>query len=96
MTELKRKTFTVKFKKQMVQLYLNGVPFNDIITENKLNASTFDRWINRYGSSVYYEQEKNILPKIQQHDDLYERIQLLEEEKNILKQALLIIGQKQR
>ncbi|MEC0385782.1 transposase, partial [Bacillus velezensis] len=33
MTKKARRTFTPEFKEQMVQLYLNGKPRNDIIRE---------------------------------------------------------------
>jgi transposase len=38
-----RRTFTIEFKKQMVQLYLNGKPRKDIIDEYELTPSTLNK-----------------------------------------------------
>ena len=36
------RVFTDEFKKQMIQLHLNGKPRKDILVEYDLNGSTFD------------------------------------------------------
>jgi len=55
MTEKRAKrTYTEKFKKQLLELYNNGKPRSEIIKEYDLTPSAFDKWakrINATGSS---------------------------------------------
>lgn len=48
MTKRKRRTFTFELKKQMVLLYENEKPRQEIIKEYDLSPSTFDRWVKQY------------------------------------------------
>lgn len=40
-----RRNFTEEFKKQMVQLYLNGKPSSEIIKEYDLSPSCLPKWV---------------------------------------------------
>ncbi|WP_154214758.1 IS3 family transposase [Bacillus cereus] len=54
-----RRTFTVEFKQQMVQLYQNGKPREDIIKEYGLTPSSLDRWINQSHTSGSFKEKDN-------------------------------------
>jgi transposase len=45
MTKRERRKFTEEFKNQMVQLYLNGKPRQEIIREYDLTTSSLDKWV---------------------------------------------------
>ena len=47
-----RRTFTEKFKKQIVDLYNAGKPRAEIVKEYGLTASTLDRWISRINQKL--------------------------------------------
>ena len=47
-----RREFTDEFKKQIVQLYLNGKSKSEIQKEYDLYASTLDRWIKQYNVHI--------------------------------------------
>lgn len=63
MTRRKRRTFTDKFKKQVVLLYQNGKPRQEIIKEYDLNPSTFDRWMREYTDSGSFRAKDNRSPE---------------------------------
>ncbi|WP_242270905.1 IS3 family transposase [Bacillus cereus group sp. BfR-BA-01425] len=54
-----RRTFTTEFKHQMVQLYQNGKPGEDIIKEYRLTPSSLDRWINQNHTSGSFKEKDN-------------------------------------
>ncbi|WP_340586455.1 transposase, partial [Staphylococcus aureus] len=43
-----RRLFSSEFKLQMVRLYENGKPRNEIIREYDLTPSPLGKWINQY------------------------------------------------
>ncbi|RKD25967.1 transposase [Ammoniphilus oxalaticus] len=95
MTERRaRRTFTSEFKHQMVQLYENGKPRADIIREYELNASTFDRWVTQSRNSGSFKEKDNRTPEEDELIKLRKENQRLKMEKDILKQAALIMGRK--
>jgi len=47
-TKRKRRIFTEEFKKQIVQLYLNGKPKSEIKKEYDLYPSTLNNWIKQH------------------------------------------------
>ena len=55
MTRRKRRTFTAEFKKQMVLLYENEKPRQEIIKEYDLSPSTFDLWVKQYANSSSFK-----------------------------------------
>lgn len=95
MTEKRAKrTYTEKFKKQLVELYNNGKPRSEIIKEYDLTPSAFDKWakcINATGSS---KEKDNRTPEEQELIRLRKENQQLKMEVDVLKQAALIFGRK--
>jgi transposase len=94
MTKRKRRTFTDEFKTQMVQLYLNGKPRNDILKEYDLTASAFDKWVARYQATGSYKEKDNKSEEQLELEKLRKDVQHLKMENDILKQAALILGRK--
>lgn len=52
-----RRTFTAKFKRQMVQLYENGKTRAAIVKEYELSPSALDRWIKQANTSDFFSIE---------------------------------------
>lgn len=54
-----RRTYTDKFKAQMVKLYESGKPKNEIISEYELTSTAFNNWIKRsQTTSSFKEKDK--------------------------------------
>lgn len=94
MTRRERRIYSEEFKKQMVQLYQNGKPRKDIISEYELTPSALDKWIKQTQTTGSFKEKDNMTP------DQIELVKLRKENKqllmenDILKQAALIIGRK--
>ena len=91
MTRRKRRTFTTEFKKQVVLLYKNGKPRQEIIKEYDLGSSTFDRWVSQYANSESFKEKDNRSPEEIELIKLRKEVQQLQMENDILKQAALIM-----
>ncbi len=94
MTRRKRRTFTADFKKQVVLLYENKKPRQEIIKEYDLNPSTFDRWVSQYANSGSFKEKDNRSPEEIELIQLRKDNQQLKMENDILKRAALIMGRK--
>ena len=94
MTRRQRRTFSTEFKKQLVLLYKNNKPRKVIIKEYDLNPSTFDRWVRQYDNSGSFKEEDNRTDEETELIELRKKIEKLEMENDILKQAALIMGRK--
>ncbi len=94
MTRRQRRTFSTEFKKQLVLLYKNNKPRKEIIKEYDLNPSTFDRWVRQYDNSGSFKEEDNRTDEETELIELRKKIEKLEMENDILKQAALIMGRK--
>ncbi len=94
MTRRKRRTFTAEFKKQVVLLYENEEPRQEIIKEYDLSPSTFDRWVKQYANSGSFKEKDNRSPEENELIKLRKEVQQLQMENDILKQAVLIMGRK--
>ena len=94
MTKKARRTFTSEFKKQMVQLYLNGKPRKDFIREYDLTPSSLDKWVSQSQTSGLFKEKDNITPEEQELNKLRKEIKQLQMENDIIKQAALILGRK--
>jgi transposase len=94
MKQTNRRTFTVEFKKQMVQLYQNGKARQEIIKEYNLTPSALDRWIKQYNTSGSFQEKDNRSSEEQELIQLRKEVKQLRMENDILKQAALIIGRK--
>jgi transposase len=94
MTKRERRTYTEEFKNQIVQLYLNDKPRQDIIREYDLTPSTFDKWVKQNQTSGSFKEKDNRSPDEAEMIKLRKEIQQLKMENDILKQAALIFGRK--
>ncbi len=94
MTKRERRTYTEEFKNQIVQLYLNDKPRQDIIREYDLTSSTFDKWVKQNQTSGSFKEKDNRSPDESEMIKLRKEIQQLKMENDILKQAALIFGRK--
>src|SRR5699024_5896447 len=94
MTRRKRRTFTDKFKKQVVLLYQNGKPRQEVIKEYDLSPSAFDRWVKQYANSGSFKEKDNRSPEEIELIKLRKENQQLKMENDILKQAALYLASK--
>jgi transposase len=94
MTKRNRRTFTDEFKQQIVQLYLNGKPRQEIIREYNLNPSSIDRWVKQSRETGSFKEKDNRSPEENELIRLRKELKQLLMENDILKQAALILGQK--
>ena len=94
MSKQARRTFTIEFKKHMVQLYENGKSRAAIVAEYDLTASDLDRWINQAKSTGSFSEKDNCSAEENELIALRKELQRLKMENDILKQAALIMGRK--
>jgi len=94
MTKRKRRIFTKEFKKQVVQLYLNGKSKSEILKEYDLYASTLNNWIKQHQETGSFKTKDNLSDSQKELIKLRKRNKQLEMENDILKQAALILGRK--
>ncbi|WP_141097512.1 transposase, partial [Paenibacillus aquistagni] len=84
-----RRTFTAESKRQMVQLYENGKPRATIAREYEPSPSALDRWIKQSQTSGSFSEKDNRTAEENELIALRKRVQRLEMENDILKQAAL-------
>lgn len=56
----KRRQFTEKFKKQMVELVKSGKPKSEVIREYDLTASSLHKWVKQYDTSGSFKEKDNL------------------------------------
>lgn len=93
-TKRPRRTYTDQFKNQLVQLYLNGKRKCDIIREYDIAASLLDKWIKQSQTTGSFKEKDSRSDLEKELMELCKRNKQFEMEKNILKQAALILGRK--
>lgn len=89
-----KRIYTDQFKYQIVALYNNGKSRSDIVREYNLDPATFDRWVNRINSFSVPEKMETCISKEIELMHLYMENQRLKIENDILKQTVMIFGQK--
>ncbi len=94
MPKQQRRTFTLEFKKQMVELYENGKSRAAIVEEYDLTASALDRWIKQAQTTGSFKEKDNRSSEENELIALRKENQRLKMEVDILKQAALIMGRK--
>jgi transposase len=94
MTKRERRKFTEEFKHQMVQLYLNGKPRQEIIREYDLTPSSLDKWLGQNKTSGSFKEKDNKTPEETELIKLRKENKQLLMENDILKQAALILGRR--
>lgn len=92
MEKRKPRHYDDSFKKQMVNLYLEGKRRCDIIREYELTPSAFNRWVNNYKTSGSFQAKDNRKAEEQEIIDLRKKVKQLEMEVEVLKHAALIMG----
>ena len=91
-----RRTFTKEFTNQMVQLYASGKKRTDIIREHDLTPSTFDKWVKQANTSGSFKEKDNLTPEQKELTQLRNQNKQLLMENDILKQAALMFGRKDK
>ncbi|EFU24922.1 transposase [Staphylococcus aureus subsp. aureus CGS00] len=89
-----RRLFSSEFKLQMVRLYENGKPRNEIIHEYDLTPSPLGKWIKQYQNTGTFNHQDNLSDEEKELIKLRKEVQHLKMENDILKQAALIMGRK--
>ena len=91
-----RRSYSKEFKQQMVDLYQSGKPRVEIIREYELTPSAFDKWLRQANSSGSFAEKDNQTPAEKELKALRKQLKQLEMENDILKQAALIFGRKDK
>ena len=81
----KHRTFLAKFKKQVVLLYENEKPRQEIIKEYDLSSSTFVRWVKQYANSGSFKEKDNRSKEETELIQLRKKIQQLKMENRYFK-----------
>lgn len=89
-----RRTYTLEFKQQLVDLYRSGKRKCDIVREYDIAKSLLDKWIAQADNSGSFKEKDNRTPEQQEPIELRKQNQQLKMENDILKQAALILGRK--
>lgn len=55
-----RRTFSSEFKLQMVRLYENGKPRNEIVREYDLTPSALGKWIKQHQNTGSFNHQDNL------------------------------------
>ncbi len=89
-----RRTFTPKFKLQLVKLYENGKSRADIASEYDITPSALDHWIKNHQKTDSFPAKDNRSEEENELARLRKENQRLMMENDVLKQAALIMGRK--
>ena len=92
----KRNTYTDEFKKQIVMLYKNGKQVTKLVNEYGIARPTIYKWIKEYDHSGSFKANDNRSEAEKELIRLHKENQELKMENDILKQAALIMGRKQK
>jgi transposase len=92
-----KREFTDEFKAQMVKLYNSGKPHSEIEKEKEydLTPSALTNWIRRINATGSAKGCDNRTPEATELLRLRKKNQKLKMENDILKQATLILAQKE-
>ena len=90
------RTFIKEFKSQMVQLHASEKKRMDIMRQYKLTPSTFDKWVKQANTSGSFKEKDNLTPEQKELIQLRNQNKQLLMENDILKQAALMFGRKDK
>ena len=93
-TPRKRRNFSEDFKQHIVDLYQEGMGRKEIIEKYALTPSAFDRWVQQYRESGSFKTIDSMSKEEKELLALRKEIQKLKMENDILKQAALILAEK--
>lgn len=96
MSRRQRRTYSKEFKQQVVDLYLAGKPRAEIIRDYELTTSAFDKWVKQAQTTGSFQGKDNLTPEQVELIALRKKNKQLEMENDILKQAALILGRKDK
>lgn len=96
MPRRQRRTYSKEFKQQVVDLYLAGKPRAEIIRDYELTTSAFDKWVKQAQTTGSFQEKDNLIPEQVELIALRKKNKQLEMENDILKQAALILGRKDK
>lgn len=92
-----RRAYTDEFKRQIVDLYNTGnYTRADLMNEYELTETTLSRWIRQSRNSGSFKEKDNRTPEENELIRLRKENRQLLMENDILKQAALIFGRKDR
>ncbi|EHM60342.1 TPA: IS3 family transposase [Staphylococcus aureus] len=80
-----RRSFSSEFKLQMVRLYENGKPRNEIIREYDLTPSALRKWIKHHQNTGSFNHQDNLSDEEKALIKLRKEVQYLKMENDILK-----------
>ena len=96
MSRRQRRTYSKEFKQQVVDLYPAGKPRAEIIRDYELTTSAFDKWVKQAQTTGSFQEKDNLTPEQVELIALRKKNKQLEMENDILKQAALILGRKDK
>ncbi|HDC5693666.1 TPA: IS3 family transposase [Staphylococcus aureus] len=89
-----RRLFSSEFKLQMVRLYENGKPRNEIIREYDLTPSPLGKWIKQYQNTGTFNHQDNLSDEEKELIKLRKEVQRLKMENDIFKASSVDHGTK--
>ncbi|HFV7753769.1 TPA: IS3 family transposase [Staphylococcus aureus] len=89
-----RRLFSSEFKLQMVRLYENGKPRNEIIREYDLTPSPLGKWIKQYQNTGTFNHQDNLSDEEKELIKLRKEVQHLKMENDIFKASSVDHGRK--
>ena len=87
-------TYTDEFKKQIVSLYNNKKPANEIVKEYKISRSALYKWATQFNNTQSFKAKDNRTSEEIELIELKKEVAQLKMENDILKQAALIMARK--
>ena len=90
----KRRYFTNEFKQHVVDLYEEGMSRQEIIEKYALTPSAFDRWVSQFRTTGSFKEADSFSDSDKEKLALIKENQRLKMENDILKQAALILAEK--
>lgn len=96
MSRRPRREFTEEFKLQMVKLYNSGKSASEIVKEYDLTRSAFANWVQKYNKTGSFKASDNRTEEEKELIRLKKENQQLRMENDILKQAALIFGRRDK
>ncbi|HCW7390927.1 TPA: IS3 family transposase [Staphylococcus aureus] len=91
---IERRLFSSEFKLQMVRLYENGKPRNEIIREYDLTPSPLGKWIKQYQNTGTFNHQDNLSDEEKELIKLRKEVQHLKMENDIFKASSVDHGTK--
>lgn len=91
-----RRRFTDDFKQQIIDRHNAGMKRSALIKEYDLTPSTFDKWVKQAKTTESFKSVDNLTDEQRELITLRKRNKELEMQLDILKQAAVIMAQKEK